>query len=90
MFDAVRIRLLEIGQAGKAISPSLVATELGVAWKNIAAMRDQLAHRYFDTEHPSSSKRSLTTSSPYSPPYTGSRPESIFCAGLRAVTACVA
>jgi uncharacterized protein with HEPN domain len=51
VFDAVRIRLLEIGEAVKAISPSLLATEPGLPWKNIAAMRDQLAHRYFDTEH---------------------------------------
>ena len=51
MFDAVRIRLLEIGEAVKAISPSLLATERAIRWKNIAAMRDQLAHRYFDTEH---------------------------------------
>lgn len=51
VFDAVRIRLLEIGEAVKAISPSLLATEPGIPWKNIAAMRDQLAHRYFDTEH---------------------------------------
>ena len=51
VFDAVRIRLLEIGEAVKAITPSRLATEPGVPWKNIAAMRDQLAHRYFDTEH---------------------------------------
>ncbi|MDP9164742.1 MAG: DUF86 domain-containing protein [Actinomycetota bacterium] len=51
VFDAVRIRLLEIGEAVKAISPSLLATEPGIPWKNIATMRDQLAHRYFDTEH---------------------------------------
>ena len=51
VFDAVRIRLLEIGEPVKAISPSLLATELGIPWKIIAAMRDQLAHRYFDTEH---------------------------------------
>lgn len=51
VFDAVRIRLLEIGEAVKAISPSLLATEPGIPWKNIAAMRDQLAHRYFDSEH---------------------------------------
>lgn len=25
--------------------------ESKIPWKNIAAMRDQLAHRYFDTEH---------------------------------------
>ncbi len=51
VFDAVRIRLLEIGEAVKAISPSLLTTEPGIPWRNIAAMRDQLAHRYFDTEH---------------------------------------
>lgn len=51
IFDAVRIRLVEIGEAVKAISPSLLATEPDIPWKNIAAMRDQLAHRYFDTEH---------------------------------------
>ena len=51
VFDAVRIRLLEIGEAVKAISPSLLATEPAIPWKNIAAMRDPLAHRYFDTEH---------------------------------------
>lgn len=51
VFDAVRIRLLEIGEAVKAISSSLLASEPGIPWKNIAAMRNQLAHRYFDTEH---------------------------------------
>lgn len=51
VFDAVRIRLLEIGEAVKAISPSLLATEPEIPWKHIAAMRNQLAHRYFDTEH---------------------------------------
>ena len=51
VFDAVRIRLLEIGEAVKVISPALLATEPGIPWKIIAAMRDQLAHRYFDTEH---------------------------------------
>lgn len=51
VFDAVRIRLLEIGEAVKAITPALLATEADIPWKNIAAMRDQLAHRYFDTTH---------------------------------------
>lgn len=39
VFDAVRIRLLEIGEAVKGIAPSLLATEPGIPWKNIAAMR---------------------------------------------------
>ena len=51
VFDAVRIRLLEIGEAVKALSPHLLATEPTIPWKDIAAMRDQLAHRYFDTSH---------------------------------------
>ncbi|GAC1608772.1 MAG: hypothetical protein NVS3B26_07100 [Mycobacteriales bacterium] len=51
VFDAVRVRLLEIGEAVKAISPSLLASEPGVPWMNVAAMRNQLAHRYFDTQH---------------------------------------
>ena len=42
---------LEIGEAVKAITPALLGTEPEIPWKNIAAMRDQLAHRYFDTEH---------------------------------------
>lgn len=51
VFDAVRIRLLEIGEAVKALSPSLLETEPTIPWRQIAAMRDQLAHRYFDTSH---------------------------------------
>jgi uncharacterized protein with HEPN domain len=43
--------MLEIGEAVKAISPGLLATEPTIPWRNIAAMRDQLAHQYFDTEH---------------------------------------
>jgi len=48
--DAVRVRLIEIGEAVKALDPSLLATEPDVAWKAIARMRDHLAHRYFDTD----------------------------------------
>jgi uncharacterized protein with HEPN domain len=51
VFDAVRVRLLEIGEDVKAITPALLGTEPDIPWKNIAAMRDQLAHRYFDTGH---------------------------------------
>lgn len=51
VFDAVRMRLLEIGEAVKAISPDLLATQPGIPWQQIARMRDHLAHRYFDTAH---------------------------------------
>jgi uncharacterized protein with HEPN domain len=51
IFDAVRIRLLEIGEAVKAIPADLLATEPAIPWSEIARMRDHLAHRYFDTSH---------------------------------------
>ena len=51
MFDAVRVRLIEIGEAVKAIDPALLAHEPDVPWIDVAAMRNHLAHRYFDTAH---------------------------------------
>jgi uncharacterized protein with HEPN domain len=49
VFDAVRIRLLEIGEAVKALPAELLASEPAIPWREIARMRDNLAHRYFDT-----------------------------------------
>lgn len=51
VFDAVRVRLIEIGEAVKALPTDLVATEPAIPWNEIAQMRDRLAHRYFDTTH---------------------------------------
>lgn len=51
IFDDVRVRLIEIGEAIKAISPDLLHTEPGHPWSDIARMPDRLAHRYFDTTH---------------------------------------
>ena len=51
VFDAVRIRLLEIGEAVKALPPELLATQPSIPWRQVARMRDHLAHRYFDTSH---------------------------------------
>lgn len=51
VYDAVRVRLIEIGEAVKAISPDLLATAPKVPWSAIARMRDHLAHHYFDTDH---------------------------------------
>jgi uncharacterized protein with HEPN domain len=51
IFDAVRIRLLEIGEAVKALPEDLLASELDIPWRQIARMRDHLAHRLFDTSH---------------------------------------
>jgi uncharacterized protein with HEPN domain len=51
IFDAVRIRLLEIGEAVMALPDDLLATQPSIPWRQIARMRDHLAHRYFDTAH---------------------------------------
>jgi uncharacterized protein with HEPN domain len=51
VFDAVRIRLLEIGEAVKALPEDLLASQPSIPWRQIARMRDHLAHRYFDTAH---------------------------------------
>ena len=51
IFDAVRIRLLEIGEAVKALPDDLLATQPSIPWRQITQMRDHLAHRYFDTTH---------------------------------------
>lgn len=51
VYDAVRVRLIEIGEAVKDIDPALSALEPGIPWVDIARMRDHLAHRYFDTDH---------------------------------------
>lgn len=51
VFDAVRVRLIEIGEAVKALPSALLSREAGIPWAEIAGMRDRLAHRYFDTSH---------------------------------------
>lgn len=48
--DAVRIRLLEIGEAVKSLPENLTSTEPDIPWRQMARMRDHLAHRYFMTE----------------------------------------
>jgi len=51
IFDAVRVRLIEIGEAVKDIDPEVLAGEPEIPWRDVAGMRDHLAHRYFDTAH---------------------------------------
>jgi uncharacterized protein with HEPN domain len=50
VFDAVRVRLIEIGEAVKAIDPQLLDSQTTVPWRQVARMRDHLAHRDFATE----------------------------------------
>ena len=49
VFDAVRVRLIEIGEAVKDIDADLLANEPEIPWRDVAGMRDYLTHRYFDT-----------------------------------------
>lgn len=49
VFDAVRARLMEIGEAVKDLPAQVTATEPDLPWREMAGMRDRLAHRYFDT-----------------------------------------
>ena len=49
VFDAVRVRLIEIGEALKDVAPDLLGQQPSTPWRQVAGMRDQLAHRYFDT-----------------------------------------
>lgn len=51
VFDAVRIRLLEIGEAVKALPAEMLSSQPDIPWTQIARMRDHLAHRYFETNH---------------------------------------
>lgn len=51
VFDAIRIRLLEIGEAVKDLPADILDAEPTIPWREIAQMRDHLAHRYFDTAH---------------------------------------
>ena len=50
VFDAVRIRLLEIGEAVKALPAEVLSSQPGIPWSQIARMRDHLAHRYFGVD----------------------------------------
>lgn len=49
VMDAVAMRLLEIGEAAKGLSPELTAAAPEVDWRGVAGMRDFLAHHYFAT-----------------------------------------
>jgi uncharacterized protein with HEPN domain len=51
VFDAVRVRLIKIGEAVKDLDPPVLVGEPTIPWRDIAAMHDHLAHRHFDTSH---------------------------------------
>jgi uncharacterized protein with HEPN domain len=45
------MRLIEIGEAVKALPTELLNREPSIPWSQVARMRDHLAHRYWDTTH---------------------------------------
>lgn len=51
IYDAVRVRLIEIGEAVKSIPPAALAADPETPWQDITRMRDRLAHHYFDISH---------------------------------------
>ncbi len=68
VFDAVRVRLIEIGEAVKRIDPETLALMPEIPWSDVARMRDHLAHRYFDTTNSIVRDNDLRHSKP---PYAG-------------------
>lgn len=51
-FDAIRMRLVEIGEAVKGLSKAERDATPEIPWNMISGMRDHLAHRYWDTAQP--------------------------------------
>jgi uncharacterized protein with HEPN domain len=49
VFDAVRMRLVEIGEAIGALPDEILAIEAGIPWREVIAMRHKLAHHYYDS-----------------------------------------
>jgi len=46
-FDALLYRLLVIGEAVKALPADLLEQEPNVPWREVARLRDLLAHHYY-------------------------------------------
>lgn len=49
VYDAVRMRLVEIGEAVRMLPTSVTATEPGIPWARISVLGERLTRRYFDT-----------------------------------------
>lgn len=53
VYDACRVRLIEIGEAVKHVDSRLLGMAPEVPWQDVARMRDHLAHRYSTPSIPS-------------------------------------
>ena len=47
--DAVRMRLVEVGEAVRSLPPSVTAGEPSIPWSRVASLGERLTRRYFDT-----------------------------------------
>lgn len=47
--DAVRMRLVEIGEAVRVLPASLTASEPSIPWARVSDLGERLTRRYFDT-----------------------------------------
>jgi uncharacterized protein with HEPN domain len=50
VFDAVRVRIIEIGEAVRKINSRILDQEPHIPWRQIRDMRNRLAHGYFETD----------------------------------------
>lgn len=50
IFDAIRVRLIEIGEAVSHVDQRLLRQEPKIDWRAIKNMRNHLTHNYFGTD----------------------------------------
>lgn len=49
VYDAVRMRLVEIGEAVRMLPSAITSTEPGIPWSRVSLLGERLTRRYFDT-----------------------------------------
>lgn len=49
VYDAVRMRLVEIGEAVRMLPVAVTAGEPGIPWSRVSLLGERLTRRYFDT-----------------------------------------
>jgi uncharacterized protein with HEPN domain len=49
VYDAIRMRLVEIGEAVRTLPSTVTTTEPGIPWSRVSLLGERLTRRYFDT-----------------------------------------
>ncbi|MDP4333399.1 DUF86 domain-containing protein [Curtobacterium sp. A7_M15] len=49
VYDAVRMRLVEIGEAVRMLPSAVTSTEPSIPWARVSLLGERLTRRYFDT-----------------------------------------